>query len=477
MSDGFVECVLSPDLDAVLPLSDTRSIIVVATDNDQARGTIRRCAAMIERTQLRSLVHRVTADSIEFRIPRPDGVHRVEIVALPTRAAAQRGRSASLVIWDEQAHSLRDTGGPSDEKRIAEALGATLTVFGVKGKQVWISTPAGESGALYQNFRMAESGSLASVGRCTPHLEDAAGPAAGVFRSAAHPARRGWLRAGVRRRVRCLGRVSFSGICAASSLLMVRWRRRRRRGGSRAWIRPSRRTSSGWRWSAGASHQKGVLVVGPVAGIEPKGKLLSFDQQRARQDRTLDRVAELLEPYQPRIVTDQHQGDAIKSHFGRLGMSTKVVNLTGPKQTACFVSTRTRIQDRSLRLWSHGGLLEEIRRVRAKDSESILLPRFQGSHCDIISALCLAVWELRGVSDAQRSGRVGFPEGVELVPAADGVSLTTSAVPRVGRRRDPDGHGRTSAYPPAGWGGRPGRSSAPNSSDRRGESRTGIRHG
>jgi hypothetical protein len=143
--------------------------------------------------------------------------------------------------------------------------------------------------------------------------------------------------------------------------------------------------------------ERGVLLVGAVDAIEPKGRLLSFNQRRAREDSTLQKVLEIIEPYRPRVVSDQHQGDAVSSFFGREGLAVDVVHLTGPLQTAAFTSTRTRLMDGSLRLWRHQLLLEELRRTRARNSESILLSRFGGGHSDIASALCLATYDLRHV--------------------------------------------------------------------------------
>ena len=117
--------------------------------------------------------------------------------------------------------------------------------------------------------------------------------------------------------------------------------------------------------------------------------------------RRLRKVAELIAPYEPRtIVSDQHQADAIRSYFGREGRHVKIVGLTGPLQTSMFVETRARLMDGSLRLWKFQPLIEELRRVRAgKTTESIVLPRFGDSHCDVASALALGVHELRHVTD------------------------------------------------------------------------------
>jgi hypothetical protein len=147
--------------------------------------------------------------------------------------------------------------------------------------------------------------------------------------------------------------------------------------------------------------EPGVLLVGVVDGIKPSAtKRRGLGPRRAREDATLEKVLELIAPYEPRIVSDQHQPDAIRAFFGRQGMSVQIVNLRGPAQTAAFTSMRARLMDGSLRLWDHPQLVEELRRVRARESsEAIVLPHFGGSHCDVASALCLATWSHRGVTD------------------------------------------------------------------------------
>jgi hypothetical protein len=130
----------------------------------------------------------------------------------------------------------------------------------------------------------------------------------------------------------------------------------------------------------------------------------------------------LLEPYAAyglRAVADQHQADAVSSFLGRQGVPVRVQNLTGPIQTAAFTSTRARMDDGSLRLWKHPVLVEDLRRVRARDSESMLLPRYAGGHCDAASALALACYELRGATGAvPGTPRVGY--GRMLVDEAPG---------------------------------------------------------
>jgi hypothetical protein len=181
--------------------------------------------------------------------------------------------------------------------------------------------------------------------------------------------------------------------------------------------------------------ERGVLLVGAVDAIEPGARLRSIERRRGREDRALERVWELIGPYSPRVVTDQHAADAIRSYFGRLGCSVKVVNLTGPIQTAAFTSTRTRLLDGSLRCWRNPLLVEDLRRVRARDaSEAIYLPRYAGGHCDCVSALALATYEHRGVTGAPpgRAHAGGQPIAAGLLHGDPG------SEPSARRHADPD---------------------------------------
>jgi hypothetical protein len=197
--------------------------------------------------------------------------------------------------------------------------------------------------------------------------------------------------------------------------------------------------------------ERGVQLVGVVDAIEPGGRVRSLQSRRAREDRVLERVHELIAPYSPRIVTDQHQADTIVSFFGRRGLSVRTVSLTGPIQTAAFVSTRTRLLDGSLRVWRHPVMVEDLRRVRARDAtEAIVLPRHSGGHCDAVSALALATFEQRYVSDSPpgdvRGGRLaGYPFERELSPAGDPAGLS--------RRWNVDRAGYQTPTPPPGWWG------------------------
>jgi len=410
-----------PDLDAVLPPSDERFVLVLATDQEQARLTIRRCAGMLERSPLRALIADVTADQIVLKIRREDEIRRVVIRAMPTRSAGLRGPSASLIVWDEAAHAQRDTGGPADERQLEAAMAGCLMAFGTAAKQVWISTPNGESGRFFEMFRAAEAGVLDSAVCLTaptwemrPDL-----PQSYFDAQRAQLGEDGFSQEYGAQFVSSGGAffdlrevVMEPGPCPP--------------GDGHSWILgldPAFSSDSFGVALVGVSrHERGVLVLGEVAGIQPKGRLLSLERRRAREDRVLEEVMGVAWAYQPtRVVSDQHMADAIRSRFGREGWSVTIKNLSGPSQSQAFTSTRARLLDGSLRIWSHELLLEELRRVRAHDSERVVLPRRGSSHCDIASALCLATFEHRTVSDAPPVEYRPLREGEYVPPFTHGL--------------------------------------------------------
>ena len=389
---------LRPDLDAMIPRGRVRYVLAAAPSEEQAREFVKLAAALIDSSPALAKLVTVKADRIDFLLP---GGARTAIRALPANSRSVRGVSASMLILDEFAH-FTDTAGPASDERMFAALEPSTRVFGGLARVLVISTPYGETGRFFELFHAAQSGALPSaravhapVWEVDPTLGDE------------------WLE---RKRIE-VGEDTFRQEYGAEFVAG---------GGQFFDLRGVEFESGavapedGKGWVAGLDpafhndqfgvavvgesvHVPGVLVTGIVDGIKPGGKRKSLELRRGREDATLERVAGLLEPYGGhglRVVTDQHQADAVRSHFGRLGWGVSVVNLTGPLQTAAFTSTRTRLMDGSLRLWRHQQLLEELRRVRARDTESIDLPRFGGSHCDIASALALAVYQLRHATGA-----------------------------------------------------------------------------
>jgi hypothetical protein len=454
MATAIHNAAMRPDLDAVLPRGRTRFVLVACPAEHQARENIAVGAAMIDASEVLAGLAKVSADRIDFELPHGA---RAAIRALPANSRSVRGMSASLVITDELAHFNSEAMGPANDRRMLEALEPSMSAFGDRPKLIAISTPYGQSGAFWEMFSGARDGLLPN----SVALQMAAWELNPALDSD------GWRD----------GRIAAMGL---DLFLQEHGAEFTIGGGAFFDLRGVEfedgpvAPEDGSRWVAGfdpAFHadrfgvavvgesvaERGVLVSGVVDAIEPGAKRRTFTARRAREDSTLERAWELVEPYAEqglRIVTDQHQGDAVRSFFGRRGASVQIVNLTAPVQTQAFTSTRTRLLDGSLRLWRHPLLVEELRRVRARvGAEAIVLPRFGGGHCDVASALALATWAHRGVTDAPpwRARRVaGAPPLTAGLP--DPGEVGSAPARRAGR--DPDAASRnTSRTPPPGWGG------------------------
>jgi hypothetical protein len=386
---------LRPDLDAVLPRGRTRYVLVGAAGQDQSAEFIRVCAALIEESPLLAGLASVRAERIDFAIPRtgPRGdrwTAKVAIRAMPANSRTTRGLSASLLVLDEFAHA-GDTAGPGGDAQLYAALMPSLRAFGARARTVIISTPNGPSGKFYELHEAASGGVLrsararqASVVEIVPDVDAAwldarrAELGEGLFAQEFEAA---FVDAGGS--FFDLSEVEFADEPVAPA-------------DGEAWVAaldPAFHADSFGVALVGRSRwEPGRLVVGAVASIKPLGSARSFEARRGREDATLEAVWELVAPYSPsRIVSDQHNSAAIESYFGRKGVGVEVVNLTRPLQTAAFVSLRARLVDGSLRCWREPQLVEELRRVRAKDTETIYLPRYADSHCDAAAALALGV--------------------------------------------------------------------------------------
>jgi hypothetical protein len=424
------------DLDALLPRGRTRYALIAAPSESQSRELIRVAAGMIEASPVLRDLATVTADEITFRLP--SGA-RSALRALPANPRSVRGMTASIVLADECAHFAREEQLNNDALMI-EALEGSMSVFDAHGrsKLILVSTPRGESGRMWELFCAARDGLLdhaavvhAPAWELNPALD------AEEWRESKR---------------RLLGEDSFrqehgaEWVAGSGAFFDLRGiplaEGPARPEDGRNWVAGMDPAFHGDRFGVAlvgeSVEERGVLLVGAVDGIEPKGRLLSFDQRRAREDRTLQKVWEIIEPYRPRIVTDQHQADAVSSSFGRQGLAVDVVHLTGPLQTAAFVSTRTRLMDGSLRLWRDQQLLEELRRVRARDSETIVLGRFGGSHSDIASALALATYELRHVDGSvEHEAVLGKSPWVAYDDALDPAGFARSGPITLGLLTDP----------------------------------------
>jgi hypothetical protein len=383
------------DLDSILPKRRVRYVLVVGAGLDQGKEFIEVCAGLIEDSPVLSGMAEVGVTQITFSLP--DG-RRSRIRALPASAKTTRGMSASLAIFEEFAH-FTESSGPGSDERVYRAVRPSLRRFAGKAKTLCISTPNGQSGKFYEMFRDAEAGVLPSaVAVKAPTWE--VDP---TYDEAQRDADRAELgEDGFAEEVGAefvTGRGSFFDVSAV-------------RFGERPAM-PSEAQS----WTCGVDvglssdffgvalvgesyAERGVLLVGAVAGINPaevrvrSARDESLEDSRAREDSMFAKAWAVAAPYAPtRGVADSHKGGPVRSYFGRRGCDVELVPPTDTLQMQQFVALKARLEDGSLRCWAHPQLVQDLRRVRTTEAGKIHLPKFRGSHCDTVVALASAAWE------------------------------------------------------------------------------------
>ena len=360
----------------------------------------------------------VSASRIDFRLA--DGRRRVFRLCRRTRKLC-RGRSASLVIFEEFAH-FDPTAGPGSDQRLYLALRRRC---GASARwRRWLRSVR----------RMVNRGSSLSCsatrGRCVEFGSSYSGCGLG-----GHPTYTDEQRDADRVE---LGEDGFAEevgaefVSGRGSFFDRRGFTSIRGGFARPGHGPGCRLdrgvqldrSGGDGWPAWLLTQM-ALALGAVAALKPnrgKASSESFESERKRQDEMMEKVWEIIGPYSPRGVADLHKGGPIKSWLGRQGCSVTLTPPTGTLQKQQFVSLRARLEDGSLRAWSHPQLLQDLRRVRATDGDKIYLPKVGGSHCDAAVALSLAAWEHSRCS----VGTVQFPKGRVATRSDQPVHLPTA---------------------------------------------------
>ena len=418
----------------------------VATNIRQARLLVSAARSIVEASPVfRRMVESVTEDELRFS-------NGTAIAAFPCSSSAGRGWPIACLVADELAFMQDATDGPAVADRVWTALVPSTAQFGREARLIASSTPNGTDNLFARLYREVESGEIA--GRAFHYATADVNPTVD----------RELLRMEERRdphgfRSEYLAEFVGSGgsffDLRGVELDEVPWRPEDGRNWC-AGLDPAFAQDQFGVCLVGESvSEPGTLLVGAVAGIDPGARLLSLQSRRRREDATLASVWELIAPYVERpggsIMSDQHQGDAVRSYFGRKGVSVSIQNLTGPLQARMFLTVRTRLSDGSLRLHRDEPLLTELARIRSRDSETLVLPRVGGSHCDRASALAVACWRHLGVDGSPPGAWAGGPNRVddrfvgELGPVGGGLSAAPAY------RRNRDRAGSQGITPPPGW--------------------------
>ncbi len=398
------DCLLRPELDAMVRPGERRHAVAVATNLRQARLFVQAALSIVERSPLlASLVEAVTEDEITF-------VNGTALSAFPCTSRGARGWPISTLLFDEFAHFYSETDGPQTADRVLEALLPSSAQFGTAARVIVSSTPYGSGNLFADLFRRASAGELAdavahhaTTAEMNPTVE-----------SAFLEAERARDAEGFRQEYEAdflAGGAAFLDPRVLAEAVLDR---------------PPLEPEQGVGWVAGldpafSSDPFGLAIVGRdprdrdrlVLGLArrwkpSRSKARSLEEGRQMEDEVLAEVADECLRYGAKVVTDQYRAAGVVDYLRRRHLSVRVVQMTATSKTEAFGALRAELQRGALELYEEAVLLAELRRLRtryAAGRASVENPRAGDSHGDVAQALALAVWE------AARGGGV-LPAGI-----------------------------------------------------------------
>ncbi len=388
---GLHDCLLRPELRAMVRPGERRYVVCVATNLRQARLFVRAALSIVERSpKLRSLVETVSDDEIEFRTG-------ATLAAFPATSRGARGWPISTLLFDEAAHMLDSEGNQAAEPRWRSLVPST-SQFGSAARIIVASTPYGQDGLFASLYQQASSGELAGATATQLATADV-NPTISKETLAAEELR------------------DPDGYRSEYLAQFV--------GGGAAFLDPDRITDAvarrgelapedGVAWVAGldpafssdpfglclvgrdpADHRR--LIVGLAQAWRPtRKKAVSFEERREIEDAVLAEVAAVCLRYGAKVVTDQYAARPIVDYLRRRRLDVRTVAMTATSKTAAFGEVRARLNTSALELYEHVDLLAELRRLRTRHTAgaaSVINPRVGGSHGDLVQALALATFE------------------------------------------------------------------------------------
>jgi hypothetical protein len=389
---GLGNCLLRPDLDAMVHPGERRHAVCIATNHRQARLFVRATLSIVERSPvLAGLVESTTEDEIVF-------ANGAALSAFPCSSRGARGWPISMLLMDEAAHFLSETEGPQVADRVFEALAPSTAQFGSAARIIIASTPWGVGNLFADLFQRAHSG----------ELEDARAEHATT--AEANPTISAEFLAGEQARDPESFRSEYLADFVGSGAAFLDPERIDDAVLDREPLEPEHARD----WIAGldpafSSDPFGLALVGRpredrqrlVLGLARawrpmRQKPASFEERRAIEDAVLENVAATCKRFRARVVTDQYAARAVVDFLRRRGLAVSTEPMTATSKTAVFGALRARLNLNGLELYPEPTLLAELRRLRTKytaGAASVVNPRVGGSHGDLAQALALAVFE------------------------------------------------------------------------------------
>lgn len=392
---GLWDCLLRPELDALVRPGERRYAVAVATNLRQARLFVSAARSIVERSPLLAeLLAEATEDELRFS-------NGTALAAFPCTARGARGWPVSTLLMDEAAHFISETEGPQVAERVFASLAPATAQFGDAARILLASTPYGQDGLFATVYAQAAG----------DELRDAKAHRAATAEM--NPTISRALLAREQARDPDGFRSEYEAEFVGGGMAYLDPDRIAEAVADRAELLPDQARG----WVAGldpafSSDPFGLVLVGRdpadrdrlLVGLArawkpARRKPRSFEERRAVEDSTLAEVAAVCLRYHVRrVVTDQYAAPAIVDYLRRKGLSVRTVPMSATSKTEAFGELRARLYAGSIELYDHPDLLAELRRLRtryAAGSASVVNPRVGGSHGDLAQALALAVFESR----------------------------------------------------------------------------------
>lgn len=111
------------------------------------------------------------------------------------------------------------------------------------------------------------------------------------------------------------------------------------------------------------------------------------------------------------LVADGHYRETVYEFLSESGLSFK---LAPASPADAYIKARAAFREGLVRIPNHPRLIAQLKSVRGRENPggtmSIILPRDGTGHCDLVSALVLALWESGGLTAPEPAPKLGTPE-------------------------------------------------------------------
>jgi hypothetical protein len=385
---------------------EVASALIVAPDMKLARQALSFVVGYADRSPVMrdAIVGKPTTDSVTLE--RPDGKRvRVEVLAATRGGRAVRARTLVFAGMDEAAFFYAEGTGVVNDQDVYDAVYPRV----VPGGQVWVvSTPWLKGIGLLETLIEAGSTDAAlAVSAGTRPLNPTWDPDGRIEREmrAADP----------EKAAREIDGVPLSGSAASFFEPDAI-----DRAVDRALTVP-RRAAPGEQITAGGDfafrrdsaalavvHRDGrTMRVGDLYELRPVqgAPLKPSDTVRAFAARLLTHAGLQY------LVADGHYRETVYEFLSESGLSFK---LAPASPADAFIKARAAFREGLVRIPNHPRLIAQLKSVRGRENPgggmSIMLPRDGTGHCDLVSALVLALWESGGLTAPLPEPKLGTAE-------------------------------------------------------------------